>query len=416
MQESADPHAGHPGECENCDAVLQGEFCHRCGQSVHNPIRHAGHAVEEFFEAFWHLDGRVFRTLRDLLVPGRVACEYLAGHRQRYIAPMRLFVIFSVLTFFIGQLTLHVDSDPAQATAGGATTVLSTNSSFEDIDNSRTVEEVRRNRDRLLAAVEEGRDQTRFVPGLNTALVATKAQIRAAAAKRMAELSGQPPGAVDPVDPVEPDKASTASTTSAAEPEAASTQDGSADGQSNGFPGDWNPQTDPVELSWLPTFAHQWINRKLLHGKENVERMGGRTDLWLQAFLGSVPSALFLLVPVFALMLKLVYVFKRRLYLEHLVVALYSHVFLLMALTAMFLLSALGGWLEVRVPWLGSVAAFATALLWLWMLVYLLLMQKRVYGQGWPMTTLKYVGIGMVYIWLLAFATAIMFLATLVRT
>ena len=202
MQESADPHAGHPGECENCDAVLQGEFCHRCGQSVHNPIRHAGHAVEEFFEAFWHLDGRVFRTLRDLLVPGRVACEYLAGHRQRYIAPMRLFVIFSVLTFFIGQLTLHVDSDPAQATAGGATTVLSTNSSFEDIDNSRTVEEVRRNRDRLLAAVEEGRDQTRFVPGLNTALVATKAQIRAAAANRMAELSGQPPRAVDPVDPV----------------------------------------------------------------------------------------------------------------------------------------------------------------------------------------------------------------------
>ena len=72
MQESADPHAGHPGECENCDAVLQGEFCHRCGQSVHNPIRHAGHAVEEFFEAFWHLDGRVFRTLRDLLVPGRL--------------------------------------------------------------------------------------------------------------------------------------------------------------------------------------------------------------------------------------------------------------------------------------------------------------------------------------------------------
>ena len=379
MQESADPHAGHPGECENCDAVLQGEFCHRCGQSVHNPIRHAGHAVEEFFEAFWHLDGRVFRTLRDLLVPGRVACEYLAGHRQRYIAPMRLFVIFSVLTFFIGQLTLHVDSDPAQATAGGATTVLSTNSSFEDIDNSRTVEEVRRNRDRLLAAVEEGRDQTRLVPGLNTALVATKAQIRAAAAKRMAELSGQPPGAVDPVDAVEPDQAATVTTTPATVPEAASTQDGSADGQSNGFPGDWNPQTDPVEISWLPAFANQWINRKLLHGKENVERMGGRTDLWLQAFLGSVPSALFLLVPVFALMLKLVYVFKRRLYLEHLVVALYSHVFLLMALTAMFL-------------------------------------QKRVYGQGWPMTALKYVGIGMVYIWLLAFATAIMFLATLVRT
>ncbi|GHD66051.1 hypothetical protein GCM10007164_04040 [Luteimonas padinae] len=40
---------------------------------MHNPIRPLGHAVEEFCEAFWHLDGRVFRTLRDLWSPGEVA-------------------------------------------------------------------------------------------------------------------------------------------------------------------------------------------------------------------------------------------------------------------------------------------------------------------------------------------------------
>ncbi|MGH8027478.1 MAG: DUF3667 domain-containing protein, partial [Pseudoxanthomonas sp.] len=58
---------GHdaPAHCENCHAPLQGEFCHQCGQSIHNPVRHAGHAIEEVFESFWHLDGRVFRTLRD---------------------------------------------------------------------------------------------------------------------------------------------------------------------------------------------------------------------------------------------------------------------------------------------------------------------------------------------------------------
>ena len=42
---------------------------------------------------------------------------------------------------------------------------------------------------------------------------------------------------------------------------------------------------------------------------------------------------MFVLVPVCALMLKLAYLFQRRLYLEHLVVTLYSHVFLLLALT-----------------------------------------------------------------------------------
>src|SRR5690606_8090091 len=92
ISDAARPHGAHasPTRCENCDTPLQGEFCHQCGQSIHNPIRHAAHAVEEFFEAFWHLDGRLWRTLRDLASPGRTAINYLAGHRQRYIAPLRL--------------------------------------------------------------------------------------------------------------------------------------------------------------------------------------------------------------------------------------------------------------------------------------------------------------------------------------
>src|SRR5690554_5786240 len=98
-----------PKTCENCDTPLQGHYCDDCGQSMHNPIRHFGHAIEEFFEAFWHLDGRVFRTLRELQVPGRVAVNYLAGHRARYIAPHRLFVVLSVLTFFVVSVSVHVE-------------------------------------------------------------------------------------------------------------------------------------------------------------------------------------------------------------------------------------------------------------------------------------------------------------------
>ena len=61
----------------------------------------------------------------------------------------------------------------------------------------------------------------------------------------------------------------------------------------------------------------------------------------MRALLGAVPSALFLLVPVFALLLKLAYLGSGRLYLEHLVVALYSHAFLCMAMLAFFVLVAL---------------------------------------------------------------------------
>ena len=61
------PHAT-PSQCENCGTALQGHYCHVCGQRAHNPLRHFTHALEEVLESFWHLDGRVFRTLADLTV------------------------------------------------------------------------------------------------------------------------------------------------------------------------------------------------------------------------------------------------------------------------------------------------------------------------------------------------------------
>src|SRR5690606_8767546 len=141
-----------PARCENCAAVLHGEFCHACGQSVHNPIRHLGHAVEEFFEAFWHLDGRVFRTLRDLMVPGRVAANYLAGHRARYVAPLRLFVVLAVLTFFIGAAAIHVDDATLQVDG------------IEEIDSATSVEQVRQIEQEMLARIDEARFGSGDVP------------------------------------------------------------------------------------------------------------------------------------------------------------------------------------------------------------------------------------------------------------
>ena len=378
MTPASDAAHDAPGHCENCDAALQGEFCHQCGQSIHNPVRHAGHALEEVFESFWHLDGRVFRTLRDLLVPGRTAIEYLAGHRQRYMPPLRLFVIMSLLAFFVGKLTVHVDREP-----------VSLGVDTSAITGSQTVEEVKRNRDRLLAEVEKAQNKDKKgLPGVDTALIAAQVQIEGEAANRITELT---PGTPPP--------------TRAKSKGALFSKDNEV----------WDPARNPVKVDWLPAFANEWLTARMVQGRENIEAMEGRPDKWLQAFMGSLPSALFLLVPVFALMLKLAYLLKRRLYLEHLVVALYSHVFLLMALATLFLSFALAAWLQAHANWLSVCLYLANAALIGWIPVYLLLTQKRVYGQGWPMTLLKYSVIGVAYFYLLAFATAAMFLVTLVK-
>ena len=46
--------------------------------------------------------------------------------------------------------------------------------------------------------------------------------------------------------------------------------------------------------------------------------------------------------------------------------------------------------------------------------LYLLLMQKRVYGQGWIMTLLKYLVLGICYLVLLSFGAAFTVLASVV--
>lgn len=371
--------------CENCDAPLQGEFCHQCGQSIHNPVRHAGHAIEEVFESFWHLDGRVVRTLRDLLVPGRTAMEYLAGHRQRYMPPLRLFVVMSLLAFFVGRLAIHFDDTPVAKV------------DVSSITGSQTVEEVERNRDRLLAGLEvAGNAKGKALPGVDAASIRKQVKIQAEASNRIVELTQG--------------NASAARASSPAQGPAGVPSGGELLSMDNAA---FDAEANPVRIRWLPDAVNDWLTRRAVHATENVTRMEDRPDRWFQAFMTSLPSALFVLVPVFALMLKLAYLFKRRLYLEHLVVALYSHVFLLLALTCLFLLMALGNWAGAHAHWIAWLSKALIVALLVWMPIYLLLMQKRVYAQGWPVTLVKYSVIGYVYIHVLAIMAGLMFLVTL---
>lgn len=377
---------GHsvPAQCENCDAPLQGEFCHQCGQSIRNPVRHAGHAIEEVFESFWHLDGRVFRTLRDLLSPGRTALEYLAGHRQRYLPPLRIFVIMSLLAFFVGRATIHFDEKPLNADLD-VTPIL----------QAQSVEEVKRNRDEIMARLQATQKKS-ALPGVDAALIAAQVKIEGEAANRIVELTEGKSGAAAPAD--------------AKQRKRPAKSGGELFTINNEA---WNPQTNPVDFQWLPGFVNRWLTRKAVHALDNIKLMENRPDRYFQAFMSSLPSALFVLVPVFALMLKIGYFFKRRLYMEHLVVALYSHVYLLMALTTVFVLMALAGAVAAHAYWLSIVFYTVMGLLLAWMPLYLLLMQKRVYQQNWIMTLLKYSVIGFVYVYLLAIVAAAMFLVRL---
>jgi hypothetical protein len=116
-----------------------------------------------------------------------------------------------------------------------------------------------------------------------------------------------------------------------------------------------------------------------------------------------LPQVLFLMLPLFAVLLKIVYLFKRRLYIEHLMVAMYSHAFIYLSLL-LLILSALA---RTAAPaWLAYPLGLIELAIFVWIPVYLLLMQKRVYAQGWTMTVLKYSFVGVCYTILVSFAIA----------
>lgn len=381
--------------CDNCGTVLQGGFCHVCGQHAHNPLRSFAHAAEEVFESFWHLDGRIFRTLADLFVPGRVAINYLSGQRVRYLPPLRLFLILSVLTFFVGKLTLHVDANGETpnptARRGNVNFDLSDGGKSELMAQARTVEEVLRLREEALHNIAKARRE--FDAGWLGDTIGDFAteQVDERARERMRAL-GAAPARWKALDAAAGGRRGSG---------------GSTDAQASIASAAETPATE--ERSWLS----RWLRERLIRLKRNVDAVNKNPDEFVRLVLGAVPSALFVLVPVFALCLKLLYLRSGRGYLEHLVVALYSHAMLLLALLLTFVLVGLQSW-EATPPWLDNAFAIAAGLgLTVAMPLYLLRMQKRVYAQGWPMTLVKFVPIGSVYSVLLFFATIYAVLAGL---
>lgn len=91
--------------CPNCEATLQGPWCHACGQSAEEMHRSVLHLVMEAVEGFTHFDGRLWRTLPPLFLnPGKLTRDYIDGHRASQIPPLRLFLVVLLIFFFAGGL------------------------------------------------------------------------------------------------------------------------------------------------------------------------------------------------------------------------------------------------------------------------------------------------------------------------
>lgn len=91
--------------CPNCDHKLDGEnYCPNCGQK--NDIRRIRfrHFIAESLSNFFAVDGRFMHTLAMLFSkPGKVPKNYIYGKRQRYVHPVRIYFLASIVLLFVIQ-------------------------------------------------------------------------------------------------------------------------------------------------------------------------------------------------------------------------------------------------------------------------------------------------------------------------
>ena len=101
-------------ECENCGAMLTGPFCSQCGQRHHeHPVHSLRHFLQEATEDLTHADSRLWLTLRALLFrPGLLTREFLRGRRARYLSPVRLYLVVSLLFFIVAELAATLAPSP----------------------------------------------------------------------------------------------------------------------------------------------------------------------------------------------------------------------------------------------------------------------------------------------------------------
>ena len=88
--------------CLNCRHVVEQKFCPNCGQENSDSRKTFHHLFIHFFEDLTHYENAFWKTIKNLLFkPSTLTKEYLSGKRLSYLAPVRLYIFISFITFLL---------------------------------------------------------------------------------------------------------------------------------------------------------------------------------------------------------------------------------------------------------------------------------------------------------------------------
>src|SRR3989440_604638 len=114
------------------------------------------------------------------------------------------------------------------------------------------------------------------------------------------------------------------------------------------------------------------------HAKEKFGEHGANARAFIITLINNLPGMMLCCVPLFAFVLKVLYIRRKIFYIDHLIYALHIHTFAYVAI--MLIVTATIG-LNRAVP--GALEGWAIVILWVAFVLQIFLSIRRVYRQGW---------------------------------
>lgn len=282
--------------CQNCGHEVPASFCSYCGQENVESRQSFGHLAGHFFEDLTHYEGRFWKTILYLIGrPAYLSKAYLAGKRNSFVPPVRLYFFISFVTFLLPHFLPEGKSETQQVQAHQVT---DSSAIFESNGNTLTFERGRR----VYSSVHEMDSVELTLPK----------------AKRMDAVT-----------------------------------------------------------RWMQT---KNIAASHYTKEEKHEKLAA-------ALLGNFPKALFIYLPLFALVLWIFHGKKRWMYFDHAIFVIHYFCFMMLVISIINLLKVpidLWGGVFIRgifiYVWVGVVA---------WFIYYFFRAHRKMYNESWAVSALK---------------------------
>ena len=375
--------------CLNCNTDLAGRYCHVCGQENLEPKETVWHLVTHFFNDITHFDGKFFETVRLLLrKPGFLSAQYVAGRRASFLNPIRMYVFTSAI-FFIILFSLRGPRDIINMNEGDEKRGLA------------ELERVKLKKDSILIHSDDKGDRE------DAAEASAKYKMRIAAVKHVFGDSTTRRFTNDELDQaVIQDMRDSILRSDVPQVvkerlgKEIKSREHNANNEGMSFFGmnqDYRTveEYDSAERRLPEDMRDGWLKRqvvrKVIHLQEEY-----RTDK--KAFnehlkenvLHSFPKILFVTLPIFALILNILYFRhkKQYYYVDHGIFAIHVYCATFILLMAAILVNKLGN--AIGLGWVQVISMILQLGIWFYIMIYLYKAMRGFYHQGRFKTFLKY--------------------------